>query len=236
MKGHDLTIENKSEQLSIIAVQGPSAADIILNELKINISGMKSFSVKSNTFGGQNILISRTGYTGEDGFEIIIENKYAPSLFEMILQKGKSYGLLPCGLGARDTLRLESALPLYGHELDESHTPLQTNMAWSVKLNKEPDFIGKASLQNLSAAGFKDRIYGFEVLGRAIPRNGMLILEREKTVGYVTSGSFSPTLQKNIGLAYLSADHTIGSELSIQVRNRIEKINIIKIPFYKRNK
>jgi aminomethyltransferase len=144
------------------------------------------------------------------------------------------HGLKPCGLGCRDTLRLEASYPLYGQELDDHHYPTQSVVSWSVKINKQADFIGKKAL--LNAEGFSDILIGFEVPGKAIPRTGMEIIDdKNRKIGYVTSGTFSPTFKKNIGMAYILKEYEKSDILSIKVRNKTEKINIVKLPFYKRS-
>jgi len=233
-KQFDYEINNESDSYTIIAVQGKESINLLNDYLNLDLSDMKSFSVKEINYKGNNIIISRTGYTGEFGFELCLSNTIAPDFFERLLNKAENYKIIPCGLGARDTLRLEAGLPLYSHELDEEHSPLQTNVYWSMKLKKENDFIGKKATLEKNNAGFNEKLVGFEVLGKAIPRNSMTILDNNMNkIGYVTSGSYSPTLQKNIGLAYINIKNIDDSDLLIQIRNKVEKISIIDIPFYK---
>lgn len=227
-----VTMENLSENYSIIALQGPKAETFVKDSLGYDVDELKSFTFKSYNYNNIELLISRSGYTGEDGFEFIIDNSQAISFFNEILEKGKDYKLLPCGLGARDTLRLEAALPLYGQELDDRHSPLQSMIKWSVKMKKE-SFIGKEALLE-NGTDFNDIMVGFEVDGRAIARTGMEIVdENEQVVGYVTSGSFSPSTGKNIGIAYLKER---GDNLKVQVRKRVVPIKLVELPFYKRSK
>ncbi|MBP7553120.1 MAG: glycine cleavage system aminomethyltransferase GcvT [Spirochaetes bacterium] len=236
LKLSDKNCVNRSEELAIIAVQGPLAQNL-LTDMSYNVSELKSFEVKTYSYDGAELLISRTGYTGEDGFELIIENTKSIKLFEYILEKGKKYDIKPCGLGCRDTLRLEAGLPLYGSEFDENHSPLQTMVKWSVKLNKSSDFIGKKAIVDNKDSIYGDQMIGFEVVGRSIPRTGMEILDNAgNTIGIVTSGTFSPTLKKNIGLAFINKEYVNSSDLSIKIRNKIEKIIKMDIPFYKRAK
>ena len=235
IKDLSIRIKNRSENFSIIAIQGPRAHLLLEKELRFAVNKLKSFEVIQIDYHGNKLLISKTGYTGENGYELIIDNSISMLLFDEIIKEGKKYNLVPCGLGARDTLRLEAALPLYGHELDENHSPMQTNISWSVKLSKGQNFIGKNAIQNDPLNRFKDKLVGFEVIGKSIPRNNMEILDKnEDVIGYVTSGSYSPSLQKNIGMAYVKPEVINKSELKIRVRNRIEKIKIIKLPFYKK--
>ncbi|MBN2547195.1 MAG: glycine cleavage system aminomethyltransferase GcvT, partial [Spirochaetes bacterium] len=196
---NNITIKNESDKLSIISVQGPKSAVFLEKEFHYNVTNLKSFNLIKEKFNNSEIILSSTGYTGEEGFEIIIDNEQAMKLMDEIYNKGLKYNVMYCGLGSRDTLRLEAGLPLYGHELDEEHYPLQANISWSVKLKKDSDFIGKKELLK-NKDSFKEILAGFEVAGKAIPRNNMNILDADnKMIGYVTSGSYSPTLQKNIG-------------------------------------
>lgn len=227
----DISLINSSDFYSIIAIQGPKS-EVFMKSIGYDIEKQKSFTVKEYSFNGSKIIISKTGYTGEKGCEVILENKFALDFINKINENASNFDLKFCGLGARDTLRLEAALPLYGHELDENHSPLQTNIAWSVKLNKESDFIGKSVLIN-EREKYREYLFGFEVLSRSIPRNSMNIFDKNgKRVGYVTSGSFSPTLQKNIGLAYIEKEYANDANLKIEIRNRLEDIKIVPLPFY----
>lgn len=231
-KNKNILIENKSDFYSIIALQGPSST-LILNKLfNFPVNNLKSFHVIEYNYNNNKILISKTGYTGESGFELILDKKSAILLTEKIIQNKKKYNITPCGLGARDTLRIEAALPLYGHELDANHSPLQTNIAWSVKLKKD-DFIGKNAI--LDNNKYKDKLIGFELLGKAIPRENMNIIDKNNNqIGYVTSGTFSPFYKKSIGLGYINPDFLNENELFLEIRNRTEKIKIVDLPFYKR--
>jgi len=177
-------------------------------------------------------LVSRTGYTGEDGFELYFAYDKAEEMWDLILEAGKDEGLIPAGLGARDTLRFEASLPLYGHELNENITPLEAGLGFFVKLNKE-NFIGKEALARQKSEGLKRRIVGFEMIDRGIPRNNYEVYKEGEKIGYVTTGSFSPTLKKNIGLALIdSAYSKEGTEIEILIRNKNSKAKVIKKPFY----
>jgi aminomethyltransferase len=231
------SIENKSDYYSIIALQGKKSSAILEDAIGFNLNKLNSFELEIIQYKNEEIIISKTGYTGEDGCEIVINNNDSPGLFNDLLNSGLKYNLLPCGLGARDTLRLEAALPLYGNELDVEHSPLQTNVAWSVKLNKESDFIGKKAITSKPENKFSSKLVGIEVLGKAIPRHLMSIIDNAKNkIGHITSGSYSPTLHKNIGLAYINPEFTENNELAIEIRNRTENVKIVKLPFYKRQK
>lgn len=232
MKIKPVKIENKSDTLSIIAVQGPNSVSFLKNNFFETIEECKKFRLIKEIYKDTELIISRTGYTGEDGFEIIVPNEIAAELFESIVNKGDIENIKPCGLGCRDTLRLEAALPLYGQELDDKHSPLQSMIKWSVKLQKDT-FIGKRALIE-NQTNFNELQVGFEVTGRGIPRTEMEILnENLETVGIVTSGTYSPTLKKNIGIAYIDQTYE-HSSLLIKIRTRTETIKLVKLPFYKR--
>ena len=235
IQNNKINLENKSDFYSILAIQGPNSCIFLEKEFNFNFKNLKPFMIQKFNWNNNELLIARTGYTGEDGFELIFNKNISINFFDEIIKKGEKYNLLPCGLGARDTLRLEASLPLYGHELDDKHSPLQTNIAWSVKLNKSCDFIGKEALINDPLKQFNDKLMGFELIGKSIPRHGMMILSNdEKQIGYVTSGSFSPTLQKNIGIAYIKKEYLNNTELKIKIRDKIEKIELVNLPFYKK--
>jgi aminomethyltransferase len=228
-------VENLSDSLSILAVQGPKSVQFLSDYFKTNLNQLKSFECIEIPYLNQTLTLSRTGYTGEDGIEIYLPNQGVTELWNHLLENGKHIPLLPCGLGARDTLRLEAGLPLYGQELDENHSPLQSMIRWSVKLNKTEDFIGKNALLNHQDQ-FKDLMIGFESEGRSIARTGMEILsEDDQIVGQVTSGTFSITLKKNIGIAFIKPGYE-NKPLKIKIRNKTENIKIVSIPFYKRIK
>ncbi|NLM75833.1 MAG: glycine cleavage system aminomethyltransferase GcvT [Clostridiaceae bacterium] len=239
----DVKVEDLTSDYVLLALQGPKSGDIIRKLTDDNdLPGF--FRFKETTISGMNVILSRTGYTGEDGFELYLnikENGSDPvKLWNDILNAGKDEGLLPAGLGARDTLRLEAALPLYGHELSEEITPLEAGLDRFVKFNKE-NFIGKKALvqqaENFKVQeDLKRKIYGFEMLDRGIPRNGYEVLKHGETIGYVTSGGPLPTLNINGGLALLEGeDLNFGDEVEIRVRNRDLKAKIVEIPFYKRS-
>ncbi len=231
-----LSFENISDKMAIIAVQGRNAKTLLTDKFGLDVSDMKSFTIKTFKYKNADMLVSRSGYTGEDGFELIIENALATELFDELLAKGKEYGILPCGLGCRDTLRTEAGLPLYGQELDDKHSPLQAMIKWAVKPNKASDFIGKKAMLDGQNTVFSDVMIGFEVVGRSIARTDMEIINANgETVGRVTSGTFSPSLKKNIGIAFVKSDYKDSNELSIKIRNRVEKISILPIPFYKKD-
>ena len=226
-------ILNVSENYAQLALQGPLAETILQKLTSKNLNEIEFYYFNDNVkVGNIEALVSRTGYTGEDGFELYFAYDKAEEMWDLILEAGKDEGLIPAGLGARDTLRFEASLPLYGHELNENITPLEAGLGFFVKLNKE-NFIGKEALARQKSEGLKRRIVGFEMIDRGIPRNNYEVYKEGEKIGYVTTGSFSPTLKKNIGLALIdSAYSKEGTEIEILIRNKNSKAKVIKKPFY----
>lgn len=182
------------------------------------------------------MVISRTGYTGEDGFELYAPAADAAKLWVALLEQGKGQGLIPCGLGARDTLRLEARLPLYGHELTETITPLEAGLSMFVKFDKG-EFIGRSALQAQKESGIPRKIVGVQVQGRGIVRQGYEVTSQGRGVGRVTSGTMSPTLKLPIGLVLVDANEAaVGTQLEVVVRNKPVSVEVVKTPFYKRQK
>lgn len=229
----NVEIKNVSDEYAQLALQGPEAQTILqkLSEVDLNLIEFYHFLGDVNV-GEFKTIVSRTGYTGEDGFELYFKADHGPQMWDLILKTGKEYGLVPAGLGARDTLRFEAALPLYGQEIDKDITPLEAGLGFFVKLNKE-DFIGKEALAKQKAEGLKRKVIGFEMVDRGIPRSHYEVFAEGRKIGYVTTGSFSPTLKKNIGLALIEAEYAKeGTEIEISVRNKNLKAKVIKKPFY----
>ncbi len=229
----NVKVENLSPEYVLLALQGPISEKIIYKLVDDKeLPGF--FRFKETKVMGMNVILSRSGYTGEDGFEIylnITESGSDPeALWNGILEAGKEDGLLPIGLGARDTLRLEAALPLYGHELSDSITPLEAGLGKFVKLSKE-NFIGKKALLNQSDNPER-KLYGFEMLDRGIPRNGYEVLKNGENIGYVTSGGPLPRLNTNGGLALVKGDFTPEDRIEILIRNRSCEAKIVELPFY----
>jgi len=224
---------NMSDSYAQLALQGPNAEIILQKLTDTHIAEIRFFRFRPDVvLSGVEAIVSRTGYTGEDGFEIYIRSEAAVYLWEKILLAGKNEGLVPVGLGARDTLRFEAALPLYGHEISQEISPLEAGLGKFVKLEKE-DFIGKEELVKQQEQGLKRILTGFEMVDRGIPRNGYDVQVDGRKVGFVTSGSFSPSLGKNIGMALVESDINVeGAELDIVIRNKVLKAKTVKIPFY----
>ncbi len=226
--------DDQTERTGMLALQGPRAKDILQKLTRTNLSEIKYYGFCPAEVAGLTVSLSRTGYTGEDGFEMIAAGGL-PSLAEKILDAGSDAGLKPCGLGARDTLRLEAAMPLYGHELTEEIDPFTAGLDFAVKLDK-PDFIGKAALQKLAQSSHKRRV-GLQLAGKRIAREGASVLAQEKIVGTVTSGTFSPTLEKAIAMAIVEpAAAAVGTEVIVDIRGKQEPAQVVPLPFYRRAK
>ncbi|MRG86569.1 glycine cleavage system aminomethyltransferase GcvT [Salinibacillus xinjiangensis] len=231
-------VKNISSDIVQLALQGPSAEKILQTLTETDLSEIKFFRFKDGVqFDGtkQSALVSRTGYTGEDGFEIYLDQSEGPILWKKILEAGKDEGVQPVGLGARDTLRFEATLALYGQELSPEITPIEAGLSFAVKTNKEVDFIGKEILKDQKENGADRKLVGIEMIEKGIPRHGYEVFKGEKKIGFVTSGTQSPTLKKNIGLAVIDVAYSEeGEELEVQVRKRRLKAKVVPTPFYKR--
>ncbi len=233
---YNTELVNTSASVSEVALQGPNAGEILQKLTKTNLSDIKFFYCDRNVdVAGAKCMVSRTGYTGEDGFEIYTSNENIEMLWDKIMDAGKALGLKPTGLGCRDTLRFEANLPLYGNELSEKITPLEAGLGYFVKLNKE-NFIGKAALVKQKEEGLKRKIVGFEMKERGIARHGYEVAANGENIGFVTTGYLSPTLKKNIGLALIDIKYTeLGSQIEILIRNKPAKAEVISRKFYNKN-
>jgi len=234
-KKGQISIINRSEEYSQLALQGPKAKDILQQLVSENLGDLRSFNfIDRVSVRDVNLILSRTGYTGEDGFELYCQPDAANKLWDLLLEKGKEYGLVPVGLGARDTLRLEATLPLYGQELSESISPVMAGLQRFIKPGKG-EFIGRGPIVDQLNNGSKQKLAGFEMLDRAIPRTNYEVYCGGENVGYVTSGGYYPTLKKNMGLALINADcANEGNEIEVKVRDGLYTAKIVKLPFYKR--
>lgn len=235
----DVEIDNLSEGMAQLALQGPAAENVLqklANEHDLSQIGFFKFNEEVD-LNGKKALISRTGYTGEDGFEIYCKADDVISIWKDILETGKCAGVIPCGLGARDTLRFEANLALYGQELSPEISPLEAGIGFAVKLNKEEDFIGKEALKQLKENGLPRKLVGIEMIDRGIPRHGYPVYKGDVQIGEVTTGTQSPTLKKNIGLALIDAKETeLGNEVEVEIRGKRLKAAVSATPFYKREK
>lgn len=233
---NNVSVQNISDQVAQLAIQGPKAEQLLQKLTTIDLSKIRPFHFEQNVeiAGISKVLISRTGYTGEDGFEIYLANQDAPKLWKELLAVDQ--GLVPCGLGARDTLRFEARLALYGQELNATITPIEAGIGFTVKLDKTSDFIGKSSLANQKQAGSPRKLVGLEITGRGIPRHGyeVFIADQEK-IGFITSGTHSPSLKKQLGLAIIDRQYANPStKLSVKIRNKLINAVVVPTPFYKK--
>jgi aminomethyltransferase len=232
----DATVELTSARYTQLAIQGPQARATLQKLTPTDLAAIKYYWFADSDVCGTPARIAHTGYTGEDGFEIYIPPSESARIWERVFAAGAEFGIQPCGLGARNTLRLEAKMVLYGHEIDASISPFEADLAWIVKLDKG-DFLGRAALLRQQEAGVKRRLIGFEMRGRGIARDGYEVRLDGAPAGWVTSGSPSPTLNKNIGLCYLPADQAqIGKPIQILIRNQPVDAVTVETPFYKRAK
>ena len=230
----DAEFRDRTLETAMIAVQGPSAVGLVNGLVNIDVADIPYYECRSATFDGLPLLVSRTGYTGEDGCELIVESPEALRVWTWLLQAGQAVGARAAGLGARDTLRLEAAMPLYGHELDEATDPYQAGLSFAVRI-KDRDFVGRDALaQRKSDASLPIRV-GLTLDGRRAAREGYAITHEGKAVGTVTSGTFSPTLQQPIAMGYVPTPlATPGTELHIDIRGREHAARVVPLPFYQR--
>ncbi len=232
----EVELVDESDKTAQMAIQGPKAEDTMFKLFGEVAKTMKFYWFDYVEYRGNTCLLSRTGYTGEDGFEIYCSPEIAGDLWNDILKAGEEFGIMPCGLGARDTLRLEARMNLYGNDMDETTTVLEAGLGWICKLDKG-DFLGREALLKQKEEGLKRKLYGFEMIDKGIPRHGYPVFKDGEEVGVVTSGSFAPFLKKNIGLAYLPVELAkAGNEIEIGIRKKKAKAITVKTPFYKREK
>ncbi|MDI6808862.1 MAG: glycine cleavage system aminomethyltransferase GcvT [Candidatus Eisenbacteria bacterium] len=230
-----VVIENASDRTAQLALQGPLSEKIASRIFGDSVRELQYYKHAKFSFRGKDLLVSRTGYTGEDGFEIYHEPDLADKMWDALFEAGRDAGLEPIGLGARDTLRLEMSYCLYGNDIDDTTSPLEAGIAWTVKLEKGR-FQGREVLLKQKEDGLKMRLVAFEMDDERIPRKGNKILSRESTIGTVTSGSYSPSLEKGIGMGYVNEGvGKIGDKLNIQTReNQVSPATIVKKPFYRK--
>lgn len=234
--GFKCRLENESAKWSQIAIQGPKAEHILQKLTKSPLSEVKTYRFVEGEVAGTPAILARTGYTGEDGFEVYVAWEKGPQIWRELLVAGTPEGMKPCGLGARDTLRLEAKYPLYGNELTAETNPLEAGIGWAVKLDKT-DFVGKAAIEKTKQAGLKRKLVGIMLRGAGIPRHGYKVFDStgEKEIGFLTSGTQSPSLKKPIGIAYVeSVSSEIGTEIRVEIRSNRIPAEVVATPFYKR--
>jgi aminomethyltransferase len=234
--GGDAAAVNTSSRYALIAIQGPSALDVLQRLTGVDLSAIKYYWFATGEVANVRVTISRTGYTGEDGFEVFVAPNAAERVWDAILQAGKSAGVIPAGLGARDTLRLEASMRLYGNDMDETATVVEADLGWIVGWKKD-SFIGSEVLRKQKSEGTTRKLVGFEMRDRAIARHGYDVYLGDDKAGVVTSGTQTPFLKKAIGMAYLPSDRIApGTEFDVDVRGRRAKAVVVPMPFYKRAK
>lgn len=227
-------LENASDKISLLAVQGPKASDILQKLTSIDLASVPYYSFAvGKVANAENVIVSNTGYTGSGGFELYVFNQQAPDLWNAVMEAGKEFGLLPAGLGARDTLRLEAGFPLYGNDLDDSTSPIEAGLGWITKLVEGNDFISRELFEKQKTEGVEKRLKGFVLLERGIPRHGYEIVDGEgNVIGSVTSGTMSPMLKQGIGMGYLKKGFwKPETEIFIRIRNKDVKAKLVKPPF-----
>ncbi len=236
-RGYDVKIDNRSHEFSLLAVQGPKA-DSLMRKMGLD-THQESFTIKPAKIAGIKVLASRTGYTGEDGYEVLVENLHSEFLWDEILKQGEEFGIKPIGLGARDTLRLEAALHLYGNDLDENTTPIEAGLSWSVPKDKVEDYNGKEVIMEQIKNGISKKLIGLKMLDKSIARHEYEVYFNGEKVGHITSGAPSPMLGANIALAYVKNDKEIctGATIQVMIREKFHDAEVVKRPFIeKRNK
>jgi aminomethyltransferase len=232
----DAVVENNGERYAQIAIQGPKARATLQKLTPVDLGGIKYYWFTDGEVSGTPARIAHTGYTGEDGFEIYVPPADAERMWKLVMDAGAEFGIKPCGLGARNTLRLEAKMALYGHEIDASISPLEADLGWIVKLDKG-EFVGRDALLKQKESGLRRRLIGFEMRARGIGRDGYEVFLNGAAAGWVTSGGPAPSLNKNIGLCYLPAEQSVpGTSIQIMIRNQPVDAVTVETPFYRRAK
>jgi aminomethyltransferase len=230
----DVAVVDSSSRYALISVQGPAALEVVQPLTGADLDGLAYYSFTHGEVANGRAMISRTGYTGEDGFEIFVPPNVADRVWQAILESGRSSDVIPCGLGARDTLRLEAAMRLYGNDIDETTSVLEAGLGWTIAWEKG-DFIGRDALSAQKGAGLTRKLVGFQMVDRGIARHGYPVIAAGQRAGVVTSGTQTPFLKQAIGMAYVPLEHsTAGAEIDIDVRGRTSKARVVPLPFYKR--
>jgi len=228
----NVNIKNTSSETSQLALQGPDAKNVLQSLCDISLDDLPYYNFRRGMVNNVESLISRTGYTGEDGFELYLSPEKVSGVFRSLMEQGRSYGIQPIGLGARDTLRIEMGYPLYGNEIDNNPTPLDAGLGWVIKFDKG-EFLGRGSLLKQKEQGSPRRkLVGLKLLTRGVPRAHYQVLKNGGSVGEVASGTFSPTLNTGIGLCYLSREYSdVGNHLDIKIRDQLVTAEVVKLPF-----
>jgi aminomethyltransferase len=228
------TLEDRSDRTGLVAPQGPNAAALLGEITDLDLDAIGNYHAASGTVAGVDCVVARTGYTGEDGFELFCDARRTAAVWDAVMEAGRRHDLRPAGLGARDTLRLEAGMPLYGNELDRETNPYEVNLGRVVKLDKG-EFVGRAALQAVQQTGPRRKLVGLQMLDNAIPRHGYEVRAGGAPVGHVTSGTLSPTLGSKIAMALVDAAHAgVGNRFEVVVRDRPYAAEQVKLPFYRR--
>ena len=228
----NVNIKNTSSETSQLALQGPDAKNVLQSLCDISLDDLSYYNFRRGMVNNVESLISRTGYTGEDGFELYLSPEKVSEVFRSLMEQGRSYGIQPIGLGARDTLRIEMGYPLYGNEIDNNPTPLDAGLGWVIKFDKG-EFLGRGSLLKQKEQGSPRRkLVGLKLLTRGVPRAHYQVFKNGESVGEVTSGTFSPTLNTGVGLCYVSSEYSdIGNHLDVKIRDQLVATEVIQLPF-----
>jgi aminomethyltransferase len=234
--GWRAVLDDRSLATSLVAIQGPRAAGVLAPLTDVDLGALRYYAIAEGHVAGIPALVARTGYTGEDGFEVFVDWDRGPAIWEALAAAGSDAGVIACGLGARDTLRLEAGMPLYGNELDRATNPFDAGLGRVVKLEKAGDFVGREALAKVAQEGPKKRLVGLTITGRGIARHGYPVLAGERRTGVVTSGTHSPTLGRPIAMAYVApGDAEPGTILAVEVREQPVSAEVVPLPFYKRS-
>ncbi|MBI2777882.1 MAG: glycine cleavage system aminomethyltransferase GcvT [Chloroflexi bacterium] len=235
LQGSSAVLDDRSLATSLIAIQGPAAAGVLAALTGVDLGALRYYAAAEGTVAGVPALVARTGYTGEDGFEVFVDWNRGPEIWDALAAAGRGAGVIPCGLGARDTLRLEAGMPLYANELDRSTNPYEAGLGRVVKLEKPGDFVGREALARVAREGIAKRLVGLSITGRGIARHGYPVLRDGHRTGVVTSGSHSPTLGRPIAMAYVApGDGEPGTILGVEVRDQAVGAEVVGLPFYQR--
>ncbi len=233
LQGFDVKVFDESDETALVAVQGPRAQEVCTKLTKKNLDDIAYYEHTSGKFAGVDALIARTGYTGEDGFEIYMKYPDAEKVWDAVMEAGKEFSIAPVGLGARDTLRLEVGYPLYGNDIDHSTTPIEAKLGWVVKLKTEKKFIAREVLEQQKAEKPGRYLVGMKVIGKGFPRHGASVFSGDRKVGIITSGSIAPALGEAVCLGYIERGfQKRGSELEAEIRGKRIPLKVVKIPFY----
>jgi aminomethyltransferase len=236
LSGFRAVLDDRTLAMALCAVQGPRSTAILGPLTDVDLAALRYYAIAEGTVAGMKALVARTGYTGEDGFEVFVDNARAGELWDVLFDAGREADLMPIGLGARDTLRLEAGMPLYGNELDRSTNPFEAGQGRIVKLDKTADFVGRASLERVARDGPARRLVGLVMQGRGIARHGYPVHSGNRRTGTVTSGTHSPTLGKAIAMAYVApSDAEPGTIVDVEIREQRVAAEVVPLPFYRRN-